>query len=100
MTSHFGERLRDTMRILNRTQVDLADELGVSQTAVSKWIRGATQPRMDQFVRTAEALKVPLDYLAADDEDVAEEAIMLRRQIARMIREMGLVEAHRRLSGR
>lgn len=37
----YGKRLRVVLKMMGLTQADLADRIGVSQTAVSKWMRGA-----------------------------------------------------------
>jgi transcriptional regulator with XRE-family HTH domain len=47
------------------SQAGLADALGeVTQSAVSQWEKGRTEPSMDNLVRMAEILETTADYLA------------------------------------
>ncbi len=43
-----------------RAQRDLAQELGISQTKVSRWLRCATPMNLDDVEHVAEALHVPV----------------------------------------
>lgn len=96
--SSYGERLRATMKILKRTQVQLADEIGVSQNAVSKWMSGECLPETAQILATAKFLGVPVDYLIDDSNEVCEESLRLTRWIEDATKKLGLVEAYRRLA--
>ena len=49
------------------TQEELADRLGVSRQAVSKWESGAAQPETDKLARLSGLLGVSCDYLLCDD---------------------------------
>lgn len=44
----FAKNLNHYLRINEKTQLDLANHLGVSTSAVSAWCRGAKIPRMDK----------------------------------------------------
>ena len=43
----FGRRLRDARRIANRSQEQLAIELGVTQATVSRWEAGLSLPSLE-----------------------------------------------------
>lgn len=96
--SSYGERLRATMKILRKTQVELAADIGVSQNAVSKWMRGECLPETAQIVATAKFLGVPVDYLIDEANEVCEESLRLTRWIDDATKKLGLVEAYRRLA--
>lgn len=49
------------------SQEQLAEQLGVSRQAVSKWESGASAPDLDKMVRLSELFGVSLDYLVKDD---------------------------------
>ena len=49
------------------SQEQLAEQLGVSRQAVSKWESGASVPDLDKMVRLSELFGVSLDYLVKDD---------------------------------
>lgn len=41
----FGQALRDVLAAQNRSQSDLAEALGISQSAVTNWILGRKEPQ-------------------------------------------------------
>lgn len=51
------------------SQQDLADRLGVSRQAISRWETGAVQPLADSVKSLAQAFQVSTDYLLNDDLD-------------------------------
>lgn len=62
---HMGTRIRAARERQNMSQAGLADALGdVTQSAVSQWERGRTEPSMDNLVRMAELLATTADWLA------------------------------------
>ena len=54
----FAKTLKVLLEQKNKTQRDLADYLGVSETAVSKWVSGGSMPRMDKIDAICEYLGV------------------------------------------
>ena len=54
MNNQFSENLRKIRKENNLSQEQLADELGVSRQAISKWESGAAYPEMEKII----ALKV------------------------------------------
>lgn len=61
---NFPTLLAQRMRALNLTQADLADRIGIDQSAVSKWKAGRQSPRHDEYQSIADALDVPLDTVS------------------------------------
>ena len=59
------ERLQELRRARGFSQEELADRLGVSRQAVSKWENGQGKPELDNVVRLAEIYGVTTDYLLA-----------------------------------
>lgn len=53
----------------NLSQQDLADRLGVSRQAISRWETGAVQPLADSVKSLAQVFQVSTDYLLNDDLD-------------------------------
>ena len=51
------------------SQQDLADRLGVSRQAISRWETGAVQPTADSVRGLAQVFQVSTDYLLNDDLD-------------------------------
>ena len=58
-----GERIKEKRKALNLTQEELADRLGVTYQAVSKWENDASMPDTALFPTLAAALCTSLDYL-------------------------------------
>lgn len=59
----FGERLKELAIERNLTQQQIADMLGVSQKAVSKWVNNKAEPTESNIRNTAIALGVTTDFL-------------------------------------
>ena len=59
----FGCRLRDAMAEAHLAQVELADRLYVSESIVSRWMSGETEPRLSALIRIAEVTGKPIDWL-------------------------------------
>src|SRR5574344_299271 len=58
-----GERIYEERKRKGLSQTDLADQLGLSTKAVSKWETGEAQPTLDNISRLAEVFGVTTDYL-------------------------------------
>ena len=48
-------------------QYELADKLGISRQAISKWEVGLCKPDLDNFIKLASLFNVSLDYLAGNN---------------------------------
>ena len=59
----YRDNLVQLRKMLNMTQEDLAEKVGVSRQAVAKWEAGETSPDLDRARMLAEALGVSLDDL-------------------------------------
>ena len=62
-----GSKLAQARRAANLTQEQLAERLGVTRQAVSRWESDAAYPETDKIVRMARLLNVSCDYLLRDD---------------------------------
>ena len=65
----FGEKLSKQRKENNYTQEQLADILGVSRQAISKWESNITYPETDKLIRMSELFNRSLDYLLKDTEE-------------------------------
>ena len=59
----FEERLLKTRKGRGMSQEALAEKIGVTRQAVSKWETGEAQPDYTKLIALADALEVSLDYL-------------------------------------
>lgn len=62
----FGEKLQQLRSCKGLSQEQLADLLGVSRQAVSKWERNETLPETEKIIRISESFGVSIDYLLKD----------------------------------
>ncbi len=61
-----GDKLSKLRKENNYTQERLADVLGVSRQAISKWESNTTYPETDKLIRMSELFDCSLDYLLKD----------------------------------
>ena len=65
----FAEKMIELRKQQGLSQQDLADRLGVSRQAISRWETGAVQPLADSVKSLAQVFQVSTDYLLSDDLD-------------------------------
>jgi len=81
-----GERIKIARKAAGFSQADLAHRIGVSQPAIATWESGIHDPRRLALARLADALLVPVEWLAAGarssvESDRQAAAAYLRRPI-------------------
>jgi transcriptional regulator with XRE-family HTH domain len=59
-----GERIRAAREAIGMSQQELADLLGVTKAAVSSWENGRFRASAEHYDQLADALQVPLAFLA------------------------------------
>jgi transcriptional regulator with XRE-family HTH domain len=67
-----GERLAAALRLKGLKQAELADELGITQAAVSKIINGSQYLDFDLAVKACKILDITLGWLAYGEEQDAD----------------------------
>jgi DNA-binding XRE family transcriptional regulator len=65
MTKRTYPNIAARIKATGETQAELAELLGVSQPFMSKIIRGIQQPSLDEALRIADKLRVPVESLVA-----------------------------------
>ena len=66
----FGENLKNVRKQRGVTQEELAEILGVSRQAISKWESGTSVPDVQLLLRIADFYNLTLDLLVRDDFDL------------------------------
>lgn len=74
------EKLYELRRASGMSQEELAEKLGVSRQAVSKWESGATQPELSKLIELSKLYSVSVDELlslehAKSEQDAAESPV-------------------------
>lgn len=59
----FGERLKELRTAKGMSQMQLAQAVGISQSAIAKWELGKTEPTASAIVRLAAFFCESTDYL-------------------------------------
>lgn len=70
-----GDKLSKLRKENNYTQEQLADVLGVSRQAISKWESDTTYPETDKLIRMSELFDCSLDYLLKDKVETDNDCI-------------------------
>ena len=65
--NNFSENLRKIRKENNLSQEQLADQLGVSRQAISKWESGAAYPEMDKIIALCDKFNLNIDDLLHKD---------------------------------
>ena len=70
----FAEKLYQLRKQKGLSQEQLADELGVSRQAISKWEGGTCLPETEKLAQLSDFLGVSIDYLLKDNVNEASPA--------------------------
>ena len=63
MNNHFSENLKKIRKENNLSQEQLAEELGVSRQAISKWESSIAYPEMDKIIALCDKFNLNIDDL-------------------------------------
>lgn len=75
-----ADRIQHLRKIKGISQEELADKLGVSRQAVSKWESEQSSPDIEKIVLMSELFQVTTDYLLKGIEPVSDEAAATRQK--------------------
>lgn len=81
MEKLFGERLSNLIVKKRMTQREVALKSGVTESALSHYIKGDRVPRADALAEIARSLGTTVDYLMYGKEDDIKEEIEYAKQI-------------------
>ena len=70
----FHDRLYEARKRSGMTQSDLAEKLGVSRQAVSRWEMGTAKPEFENLIAISDLLGVSTDYLLKGSDKAEDEA--------------------------
>ncbi len=72
MTMTLGERIQKLRKYNNQSQEQLAEALGISRQAISKWESNQGQPEINNIIKLAEIYNTTTDYILLGKEDIEE----------------------------
>ena len=88
----FGEKLRNHRKKLGFTQEEVAEKIGVSPQAISKWEAGAASPDISHLVPLANIFGVTLDELFDRGKDTEERDLSEYLKKEQLLSHDGLIE--------
>ncbi|MDD6154805.1 MAG: helix-turn-helix transcriptional regulator [Eubacteriales bacterium] len=95
----FSQRLRLTLKEKHLTQKELAEKAGVTESAMSHYLKGDRVPRSAVLSRIATALGTTSDYLMeGTPQNSSDEIVYAKRLIARNAKQMTNAEKREILS--
>ncbi|MGC7323333.1 helix-turn-helix transcriptional regulator, partial [Mycobacteroides abscessus subsp. massiliense] len=65
---NFAEKLQMLRTERHMSQETLAEAVGVSRQAISKWESGLANPEMEKIIRLSDLFQVSIDYLVKENE--------------------------------
>lgn len=80
----FSRNLNKFIKMKNKTQMDIVNDLGVGQATVSEWINGKKYPRIDRLQQLA-------DYFNVYKSDLTEDKSYYKESIGIRIPVLGIV---------
>ena len=81
-----GERISELRKSKNISQGQLADAVGISRQAISKWENDLTSPDTIHLIKLADALDTEVEYLATGRKPVYEEAPIVLNMVKKVDR--------------
>lgn len=72
-----SEKLYELRKKRALSQEQLAEQLGVSRQAISKWESGKAVPETDTLISISKYFDVSLDYLMKEENSISENAVSL-----------------------
>ncbi len=97
----FKDKVRELMKAKDLSQKDRAEKTGITEASISRYLNGERTPRIDIIVNFAKALKVDVDYLIFDDDEIKEreeEYIECRTVLARNSKNLSAEEKNELIS--
>lgn len=76
--TNIGRRILDRLAVIDKSQAELAKEVGVGESTLSRYIAGSRTPSCSVVVRVARALQVTTDYLLMGEAETDFETEYLR----------------------
>ena len=76
MNTKFANKLVELRKSNGLSQEELAEKLGLSRQAISKWERGESSPDLDNIIQIAKLYKISFNELfciCEEDEEIIEE---------------------------
>lgn len=77
-----GERLQTLRKKAGYSQEQVAEMLGLSRQAISKWESGQGKPEIDNIVKLTEIYNVSADYILLGTEKEASVSVPVKKELS------------------
>ena len=78
----FPERLSELLKINHIYQTELAQHVGYTTQAISRWCRGETEPDLKTLTKIANYFNVSVDFLLGNEKNVTKIEQEIKEKIA------------------
>ncbi len=82
--SVFSERLVALLKEQNLSQRELSDRIGVTQSAMSYYVKGLRLPHGNILAKMASALNTTTDYLLGNDAKNGDKLVYIQRNLQKL----------------
>jgi len=90
----FAERVRQRREALHMTQIDLADQMGLSRQHWNNWEKGYTKPKGKRMIQLATVLRCDVGWLEHGEEsELGERIDKVQRLMRIVVRELEHIKA-------
>ena len=80
MESKKLNRLRVVIAEKNLSNKWLAEQLGVGQATISKWVTNTSQPNLEMLIKISKLLEIDVNELIRFDEVVVEKKVVTNKE--------------------
>ena len=82
LNDFIAKKIKHYLEVQNKTQLDLAEYMNVSQATISNWCKGVKIPRMNKIDKIAEFFNIKRSDLMVDKEETNVTPIQLGDSIS------------------
>ena len=94
----FPERLTELLKDNNMYQNDLAQHVGYTTQAISRWCRGETEPDLKTLKKIANFFNVSIDYLVGNEKSANNDIVQEKNALKKALIEAGYMKENEDLS--
>ena len=76
-------KLTTRLKQLGMTQRDLANEIGVTEATISRYVKGEREPNDELLAKIAQSLEVTIGYFKDEGDNKVEDLAQINKLIAR-----------------
>lgn len=91
---NLGNIIESRLQIMNMTQSQLGDQLGLNQRTISQYVRGKSMPSLETLAKMCNILDIDIAYILETEKNTNNDLILQGKD------ELALINCFRQLSER